>query len=195
MISETCCRPDQSEALNRRPAFHCPGEQRASPRAILVAVVLSLSSAAWADCKGNPRPARRIFRHSHRRDCRARAKQRDVILDRLLAICNGEAIAIKQRRDIGVLMIVKLVEEDLRREGSCAARRVLNHNDVLNVEQIIHFCDRHENGPGGRGLFIGIAVLLNRGPRLASAWQDGNFEPIPAGRRPTCEAATLPLHT
>jgi hypothetical protein len=55
---------------------------------------------------------------------------------------------IEQRRDIGVAMIVKFFEEDLGREGGCAAKRVVNHNDVLDVEQIVHFGDRHENGLG-----------------------------------------------
>jgi hypothetical protein len=89
-------------------------------------------------------------------DRRAGAKQFDIIFDRLLVVGDGQAIVIKQRRDIGVVMIAKLVEEDLGRESGCPAKRVVNHNNVLNVEQEVHFRDRHENGCGtaasvGRG--------------------------------------------
>ena len=57
-------------------------------------------------------------------------------------------------------MIVTFFEEDLGREGGCAAKRVVNHNDVLDVEQIVHFGDRHENG-------LGAAAAVGRGKQGA----------------------------
>jgi hypothetical protein len=58
------------------------------------------------------------------RDCRARAKQRDVIFDRLLEIHDGKAVVVKHRRDIGVMMIVELLDEQFGRESRRAAERV-----------------------------------------------------------------------
>jgi hypothetical protein len=51
------------------------------------------------------------------RDSRALAKQLDVIVERLLEIHDGEAIVIKQRRDIRMMIIMKLLDDQLRRQG------------------------------------------------------------------------------
>jgi len=45
------------------------------------------------------------------------AKQTDIVVERFLEIHDGEAIVIKQRRYISVMMIVKLLNEQLGREG------------------------------------------------------------------------------
>ena len=36
------------------------------------------------------------------------------------------------------MMIVELLDEQLGRESCRAAERVVNHNDILNVEYIVH---------------------------------------------------------
>jgi len=51
---------------------------------------------------------------------------------------NGEVIVIKQRRDISVMMITKLLDHQLRRQGRRTAERVVNHDDVFDIEYIIH---------------------------------------------------------
>jgi hypothetical protein len=51
------------------------------------------------------------------RNGRALAKQLDVVIERLLEVHDGEVIVIKQRRDISVVMIVKLLDNQLRRQG------------------------------------------------------------------------------
>jgi hypothetical protein len=79
---------------------------------------------------------------------RARSKQLKVILERLLKIRNGHAILIKQRRDISVIVIVEFLEDALRHVGRSAAKRVVNYNDVSNVEQEIHFRYGHQSGSG-----------------------------------------------
>src|ERR1700683_1516823 len=72
------------------------------------------------------------------RDCRARAKQLDIILDGLLEIHDGKAIMIKHPRDVSGMMIVELLDEELGRQSRRAAERVVNHNDILNAEYIVH---------------------------------------------------------
>jgi hypothetical protein len=66
------------------------------------------------------------------RDCRARAKQPDIILDRLLEIHDGKAIVIKHRRDISVMMIVEILDEQLGRESRRAAelRQAIRSSDL-----------------------------------------------------------------
>src|ERR1700690_1843864 len=64
----------------------------------------------------------------------ARTKQRDIMLDRPLEIHDGKAIVIKHRRDISVMMIMKLLDEQVGRQSRRAAERVMNHNDILNSE-------------------------------------------------------------
>src|ERR1700677_4193738 len=46
----------------------------------------------------------------------ARTKQREIMFDRHLEIHDGEAIVIKHRRDIGVMMIMELLDEQLGRQ-------------------------------------------------------------------------------
>src|SRR5208282_5625531 len=72
------------------------------------------------------------------RNSRALAKQLDVIVERLLEIHDGEAIVIKQRRDISVMMIMKLLDDQLRRQGRRTAERVVNYHDVFDAKYIIH---------------------------------------------------------
>ena len=69
---------------------------------------------------------------------RARTKQRDIMLERHLEIHDGKAIVIKHRRDISVTMIVELLYEQLGRQSRRAAERVVNHDDILNAEYIVH---------------------------------------------------------
>jgi len=47
-----------------------------------------------------------------------------------------------------VIAIVELLEDALRHVRRSAAKRVVNYNDVLNVEQEIHFRYRHQSGSG-----------------------------------------------
>ena len=54
------------------------------------------------------------FRH-----CRARTKQLDVILERFLVVHDGQACGIKQLRDIRSVVIVELLDKQLR----CISRR------------------------------------------------------------------------
>src|SRR5580692_7350595 len=72
------------------------------------------------------------------RDSRALAKQPDVIVERLLEIHDGEAIVIEQRRDISVIMIMKFLDDQLRRQSRRTAERVVNYHDVFDTEYIIH---------------------------------------------------------
>src|SRR5580698_911675 len=50
-----------------------------------------------------------VLRHS-----RARAKQIEIIPERLLEIRNSQAIVIEHRRDISVILLVELLEDALR---------------------------------------------------------------------------------
>ena len=47
---------------------------------------------------------------------------------------------IEQRRDISVMMIMKLLDDELRRQGRRTAERVVNYNDVFDIKDIIHGC-------------------------------------------------------
>jgi hypothetical protein len=55
---------------------------------------------------------------------RAVAKQLDVVVERRLEVHDGEAVVIEQRRDIGMMMIVKLPDNQLRRQGRRTAEVV-----------------------------------------------------------------------
>ena len=69
------------------------------------------------------------------RNRRALAKQPKV---QLFEIHDGEAIVIKQRRDISVMMIMKLCDDQLRRQRRGTAKRMVNYNDVFDIKQIVH---------------------------------------------------------
>src|SRR5580698_1179553 len=68
------------------------------------------------------------------------------MLERLLEIGNSHALLIKQGRNICVISVVELLEEALRHERRSTAKRVVNYDDVLDVEQIIHLGHRHQSG-------------------------------------------------
>ena len=68
----------------------------------------------------------------------ARTKQGDIMLERHLEIHDGKAIVIKHRRDISVMMIMELLDEQFGRQSRRAAERVVNHDDILNAEYIVH---------------------------------------------------------
>ena len=80
--------------------------------------------------------------------CRARSKQFKVIPERLLEIWNGQAIPVKQRRDISVIVVAESLKDVLRHVRKSAAKRVANYYDVLNMEQVIQLRYRHQSGRG-----------------------------------------------
>ena len=53
---------------------------------------------------------------------------RDIMLERLLEIHDGEAIAIEHRRDISVVIIMEFLDEQFGRHSRRAAERVVKHN-------------------------------------------------------------------
>ena len=83
---------------------------------------------------------------------------------RHLEIHDGKAIMIKHRPDISVIMIVELLDEQLGSQSRRAAERVVNHDDILDAEYVVH--GRHRlQSEGGASTRVGLGKYR---PRMAN---------------------------
>src|SRR5580704_2267104 len=84
---------------------------------------------------------------------------------------------IKHSRDISAMTIMELLDEKIGRQSRRAAERVVNHNDILNAEYIIH--GRHGlQSESGASTRVGRGKQCSRGSNSSAIFVGDDFSRV-----------------